>query len=87
MNIRKKIIPVICASLFAVPAAHASIDLIAIGSLSGTFSDLSSQTSGPLENGVVGNVLGGLVRASAGQAAIPLSQPRTADPMPPPTIP
>ena len=60
MNIKKKIIPVICASLFAVPAAHASIDLIAIGSLNGTFSDLSTQTSGPLENGVAGNLLGGL---------------------------
>ena len=60
MNIKKKIIPVICASLFAVPAAHASIDLIAIGSLNGTFSDLSSQTSGPLENSVAGNLLGGL---------------------------
>jgi hypothetical protein len=60
MNIKKKIIPVICALLLAVPAAHASIDLIAIGSLNGTFSDLSSQTSGTLENGVAGNLLGGL---------------------------
>ncbi len=59
MNI-KKFIPIIGASLFAIPVAHASIDLIAIGSLSGTFSDLSSQTSGPLENGIAGNVLGGL---------------------------
>ena len=48
------------ASLFAVQVAHASVDLIAIGSLSGTFSDLSSQTSGPLENGAAGNILGGL---------------------------
>ena len=57
---KKKFILIMGASLFAVPVAHASVDLIAIGSLSGTFSDLSSQTSGPLENGAAGNILGGL---------------------------
>lgn len=57
---KKKLIAAICASLLTAPAAHASIDLIAIGSLSGTFSDLASQTSGPLENGLAGNPLGGL---------------------------
>ena len=56
----KKLIPAICASFLAAPAAYAAIDLIAIGSLSGTFSDLASQTAGPLENGAAGNPLGGL---------------------------
>ncbi len=59
MNI-KKFILILGASLFAVPVAHAGINLIAIGSLSGIFSDLSSETSGPLENGAPGNLLGGL---------------------------
>jgi hypothetical protein len=56
----KKIIPLLLATLFATPAAHASIDLLAVGSLSGNISDLSSATAGPLENGVAGNLLGGL---------------------------
>jgi hypothetical protein len=34
---KKKLILIMGASLFAVPVAHASVDLIAIGSLSGTF--------------------------------------------------
>ena len=36
------------------------IDLVAIGSISGTRADLSRQTAGALENGVAGNLLGGL---------------------------
>lgn len=36
------------------------IDLIAIGSISGTRSDLSRATAGVLENGVAGNLLGGI---------------------------
>ena len=54
------VIPAIAAFILVVPAANAATSLIAIGSLSGTFSDLSSQTAGPLENGVAGNLLGGL---------------------------
>ncbi|WP_213953497.1 esterase-like activity of phytase family protein [Variovorax sp. dw_954] len=42
------------------PAAHASVDLIAIGSISGAYEDLSTRTSALLENGVPGNRLGGL---------------------------
>jgi hypothetical protein len=38
---KKKLIAAICASLLAAPAADARIDLIAIGSLSGIFSDLA----------------------------------------------
>jgi hypothetical protein len=40
--------------------AHAAVELIAIGSISGTYEDLSNQTAAPLENGVAGNLLGGL---------------------------
>ena len=36
------------------------IDLIAIGSISGTRADLSRATAGALENGVAGNLLGGI---------------------------
>lgn len=43
-----------------IPAAHASVDLIAIGSISGAYEDLSARTAAPLENGVPGNRLGGL---------------------------
>ncbi|GAA4022443.1 hypothetical protein GCM10022212_19570 [Actimicrobium antarcticum] len=58
--IHRKLLPLLLAALFSAPAAHASINLLAIGSLSGSFSDLSSQTAGMLENGIAGNVLGGL---------------------------
>src|SRR6185436_3298102 len=37
-----------------------AIDLIAIGAISGTRSDRSSATSGALENGAAGNLLGGV---------------------------
>jgi hypothetical protein len=40
--------------------AHAAINLIAIGSLSGTYEDLSDATRAPLENGVAGNRFGGV---------------------------
>ncbi|MEH2247952.1 esterase-like activity of phytase family protein [Nostoc sp.] len=47
--------------LFAIaPAANAEVKLIAIGSLDGKISDHSTETSAPLENGVAGNLLGGL---------------------------
>jgi hypothetical protein len=42
------------------PATEAGIDLIAIGSVSGTRSDRSEATAGALENGVSGNLLGGV---------------------------
>ncbi|MEH1881760.1 esterase-like activity of phytase family protein [Nostoc sp.] len=48
-------------ALFAMaPAANAEVKLIAIGSLDGKISDLSTKTSAPLENSVPGNLLGGL---------------------------
>lgn len=56
----KLILPALIASLFTASAANAATTLIAIGSLSGSISDLSTQTSGLLENGVAGNLLGGV---------------------------
>lgn len=48
-------------ALFAIaPAANAEVKLIAIGSLDGNIGDRSTETSAPLENGVPGNLLGGL---------------------------
>jgi len=46
--------------LFALSPAHAAVDLIATGQLSGTISDLSKETAAPLENGAPGNLLGGI---------------------------
>ncbi|BDT68636.1 hypothetical protein os1_28210 [Comamonadaceae bacterium OS-1] len=55
---RTSILSLVLASLFAATAAQATPTLIAIGTLGGT-SDLSGLT-GTLENGLAGNVLGGL---------------------------
>jgi len=49
---------VIASSLLA-SAAHA-VDLIAIGTISGTYEDFATETAFPLENGAAGNTLGGL---------------------------
>ncbi|HEY2345162.1 MAG TPA: esterase-like activity of phytase family protein [Xanthomonadaceae bacterium] len=48
------------SALIALPAAHAGVDLIAVDGLSASQSDLSAETAAPLENGVAGNLLGGL---------------------------
>jgi hypothetical protein len=50
---------VVLASSFLATSAGA-VDLIAIGSISGTYQDFASQTASPLENGVPGNMLGGI---------------------------
>src|SRR5581483_6055085 len=47
-------------SLVTASAAHATVDLIAIGSVSGAYEDLASKTAAALENGVPGNTLGGV---------------------------
>ena len=47
-------------SLFLSSPAYASVDLIAIGSISGAYEDLASATAAPLENGLPGNRLGGI---------------------------
>jgi hypothetical protein len=54
-----KLLPLLIAATFMVPRAHA-VELLAIGTISGLGGDLSSATSGALENGVAGNLLGGL---------------------------
>ena len=56
---RPHALALLIAGAFALPAAHAGIDLIAQGSLSGFASDFSGLNA-PLENGVAGNLLGGL---------------------------
>lgn len=55
-----KLIGTLMAALFAAHTAHAAIDLIAIGSISGQYEDFALQTAGALENGAAGNMLGGL---------------------------
>lgn len=47
------------AFAIALPA-HAGVDLIATASLDGHLRDLSTATAAPLENGVPGNLLGGM---------------------------
>ena len=59
MPIQKKLLPILLGAVFSVGAAQA-VDLIAIGSLSALGFDRSSASAGALENGVPGNLLGGL---------------------------
>jgi len=56
----KKLLPLLISSLFGASAVHASVDLIDIGSIDGSYEDLAAQTAAPLENGVPGNRLGGI---------------------------
>jgi hypothetical protein len=56
----KHLLLLLLASLCAAATAHAAIDLIAIGSVSGSYEDFAIETAGPLENGVPGNRLGGI---------------------------
>jgi hypothetical protein len=55
----KHLISLAFASLLTASSAHAAVDLIAIGSVSGTYEDFALDTAAPLENGVAGNLLGG----------------------------
>jgi hypothetical protein len=50
----------VVASIFVATPALAAPVLLATGSLNGNQSDLSTATSGALENGVAGNLLGGV---------------------------
>jgi len=59
MTCHQKLLPLLLAAIFA-PSAHAAVDLIATGTLDGHVADLSAQTAAPLENGVPGNLLGGI---------------------------
>ncbi len=57
---KKHLLPYLLLPFFAAPAAQAEIDLIAIGEVNANYQDLSTRTAGPLENGVAGNILGGV---------------------------
>src|SRR5262249_20720357 len=57
---RKTFLTLSVAFALAAPAAHATVDLIAIGTLDPNDADLSATTAAPLENGAPGNLLGGL---------------------------
>jgi len=57
---KKALLPLLIATIFGATAAQAATNLIAIGSISGNLSDLSTETAGLLENGVAGNLLGGV---------------------------
>ncbi|MBI3229381.1 MAG: esterase-like activity of phytase family protein [Burkholderiales bacterium] len=56
---KKNLLAFMLSALFATSSAQA-VEVLAIGSLNGFAHDLSSQTAGALENGVAGNLLGGL---------------------------
>jgi hypothetical protein len=56
----KALLPLLISSLFASAAAQASVELVAIGSVSGTYQDLAHETAAPLESGIAGNRLGGI---------------------------
>src|ERR1043166_2370314 len=57
---KKQIFAALClVSSLSAPVVRA-IDLIAIGTVSGTYEDFATETAAPLENGVPGNLLGGL---------------------------
>ncbi len=56
----RKLLATLVASLLSCTAAHASVDLIAMGDIDGSYQDLSTQTAAPLENGVPGNRFGGI---------------------------
>jgi hypothetical protein len=57
----------LAAAVIAAPvlSAHADIQLIATSSISGSYQDLSRDTSGTLENGIDGNRMGGMGSAIA----------------------
>src|SRR2546426_620678 len=57
---RKILMLLLCAALCAASTAHATVDLLAIGRVSGSYEDFPTETAGPLENGVAGNRLGGM---------------------------
>jgi hypothetical protein len=57
---KKYLIPLLLAPFFAATTAQADINLIAIGQVSGAALDKSYKTGAALENGVAGNLLGGI---------------------------
>lgn len=57
---KKSFLPFLLLPLFGAPAADAAVELIAVGQIDANYRDLSARTAGALENGVPGNILGGL---------------------------
>ncbi|MGR8932852.1 MAG: esterase-like activity of phytase family protein [Gammaproteobacteria bacterium] len=57
---KKTCLPFLLLPLFGAPAAQAAVALIAVGQIDANYRDLSTRTAGPLENGVPGNILGGI---------------------------
>ena len=55
-----KLIPLLLTAFFVAQNATAGIVLLAQGTLDGNRADLSSKTAGVLENGLAGNLLGGM---------------------------
>jgi hypothetical protein len=60
MDCPRRPLALLIAALLTIPAAQASVDLVAVGSLDGHGRDLSGATAAPLENGQPGNLLGGM---------------------------
>jgi hypothetical protein len=60
VNSSGKLLAAAVVAALVSASAHASVDLIASGALGGEMSDLSAETAAPLENGIAGNLLGGL---------------------------
>lgn len=56
---RKQFVSTLLLCLAPV-AAQAAPDLVAVGTLSGNYQDLATETAAPLESGIAGNALGGL---------------------------
>ncbi len=54
------LVALLCLASPFASIAHAAPDLIAVGSISGTYEDFATETAGPLENGIPGNRLGGM---------------------------
>src|SRR5262245_53128301 len=65
MHISRVTAVVLGASLCAAAAQAAEPVLIAVGSISGVYEDFATRTSAPLENGIAGNLLGGMGSAIA----------------------
>jgi hypothetical protein len=57
---KANLLVLVLGSLVCAFHARAGVDLIAVGSISGSYEDFSTQTAKPLENGVPGNRLGGI---------------------------
>lgn len=57
---RTSLLPLLMATLAVPSAVQASVDLIATATIDGDLHDLATQTAAPLQNGVSGNLLGGI---------------------------